>query len=125
MHLNIKPYLVMITLLVFCFSLIAFLRNTRYDYVPAHWMAKNEAAMRVVVFCAFILFGMLAVPVAIKTFLAIQVKIGNGDHRLVQTLSTYAKEIVYGVWIFYMIGICIAVPLMIKYDFFSTATTSQ
>jgi hypothetical protein len=124
MHLNIKPYLIILASIVLGFILIACLRSTRYGYGFYQRMQRNEGTMRVIMFSAFILFGMLAVPVGIKTFLSIQEKIGNGDHHLAKALSRHAREIVYGVWIFYAIGICIALPFMIKNGFFATATNN-
>ena len=67
------------------------------------------------------LFGMLAfslVPLLLRYFISAQIKIGNADLFLIKWLQDHEKGVIYGFWIFWLIGLCIAIPAAIKGGFF-------
>ncbi len=66
----------------------------------------------------FLIIGFAMVPVLIRFFVLLQVKMGNSEHRTVEFLIQNEKYTVYGFWIFYAIGALIAIPAMIA-DFVS------
>ena len=62
----------------------------------------------------FTLFCVLAfslVPVLLDTFLALQVRIGNGGHALVTWLRIHERSVVCSVWGIFCIGLLIAFSL--------------
>ncbi len=66
----------------------------------------------------FLIIGFAMVPVFIRFFVLLQVKIGNSEHRTVGFLIQNEKYTVYGFWIFYAISALIAIPAAIA-DFVS------
>lgn len=62
----------------------------------------------------FVLFCVLAyslVPVLLKTFLTLQVRIGNGGHRVIMWLLGHERAVVYGVWGLFSAGLLTAFAL--------------
>jgi hypothetical protein len=47
-----------------------------------------------------------------------QIKIGNGELFLIQWLQAHEHGVIYGLWSFFVIGLCIAIPAAIKDGFF-------
>jgi hypothetical protein len=62
--------------------------------------------------------GFSIVPLAVKLFIFLQCKIGNAELFLVKFLQSHEQGFVFGVWAFFIIGLCIALPAGIKNGFF-------
>jgi hypothetical protein len=69
----------------------------------------------------FVLFCVLVfslVPLVLRYFISAQIKIGNGEFFLIKWLQAHEQGVVYGFWIFCIIGLCIAVPAANRAGFF-------
>jgi hypothetical protein len=62
----------------------------------------------------FALFGVLSfslVPVLLKTFITMQIRIGNGELNLIKWVREHERGVVYGVWGLFGAGLFIAFAL--------------
>ena len=98
MHLNIKPYLIILASVILILILFGCLRNFVFERQFGEWDQKNEFLIKVVEFAAFMIFGAAAVPVFLKIFLTLQIKAGNGELPLVKLLRQYPMKLMYTVW---------------------------
>jgi hypothetical protein len=80
--------------------------------------SKGATAVKIFYLVLFCVMGFSIVPLAIRFFIFMQVKIGNSELFLVQFLQAHEKGVVLGVWCMLIIGLCIAVPGSIKDGFF-------
>jgi hypothetical protein len=69
-------------------------------------------------FTLFCVLVLSIVPVVLRYFITMQIKIGNADFFMIQWLRAHEKGVVYGFWLFCLIGLCLAVPAVIKDGFF-------
>jgi len=79
---------------------------------------KVRTAVKVFYFALFCVLGFFIVPLAIQFFVTMQIKIGNGDLFLVKWLQAHDLGTVIGVWIMFIIGLCISLPAAIQDGFF-------
>lgn len=80
--------------------------------------SKGVTAVKVFYFVLFCILGFSLVPLAIRLFISLQTRIGNAGSFLVQTIQANEQSVVFGVWILFVIGLCIAVPAAVKDGFF-------
>ena len=62
----------------------------------------------------FVLFCVLAfslVPLVVKAFIAMQIRIGNGELFLVKWVRDHERTVIYGIWGFFGFGLSIAFTL--------------
>ena len=71
-------------------------------------------AVMIFYFALFCVLGFFIVPLALRFFISAQIKIGNGELFLVKWLQAHEVGTVIGVWIFLLIGLCMAIPSAIK-----------
>jgi hypothetical protein len=76
--------------------------------------ARENRVMAIFGFTIFCVLGFSIIPLAIRFFVTMQIKIGNGELFLVKWLQAHETGTVIGVWIFLIIGLCMAVPSAIK-----------
>ena len=76
------------------------------------------SAVMIFYFALFCVLGFSIVPLAIRFFIAMQIKIGNEELFLVKWLRAHEQGFVFGVWIMFIIGLCISLPAAIKDGFF-------
>jgi hypothetical protein len=79
---------------------------------------RGETAAKIIFFIMFCIMGFSMVPLAVRFFVHMQVKIGNSDLFLVKFLLEHERGVVLGVWVFFAIGLCIALMGAIKDGFF-------
>ena len=72
------------------------------------------SAVMIFYFALFCVLGFSIVPLAIRFFIAMQIKIGNEELFLVKWLRAHEQGFVFGVWIMFIIGLCMAIPSAIK-----------
>jgi hypothetical protein len=77
-----------------------------------------ETAVMIFYFALFCVLGFSIVPLALKLFISAQIKIGNGELFLVKWLQAHEQGFICGVWIMFIIGLCISLPAAIKDGFF-------
>jgi hypothetical protein len=58
------------------------------------------------------------VPLFLRLFVKMQIKIGNGEVFLIKWLQRHEQKVVYGVWVMYLIGLMISLPSAIREGFF-------
>jgi hypothetical protein len=119
MHLNIKPYLIVLGSVIFLFILLACCRYFGLEKQLDEWSRKNQGIMKGMVITLFLVFAAAAVPVFLKIFLTLQIRIGNGDLPLVKLLREHAMGMIYTAWIIFALGLVIALPMMIRNGFIS------
>jgi hypothetical protein len=79
------------------------------------WLgAQENRVMAIFGFTIFCILSFSIIPLAIRFFVTMQIKIGNGEHFLVKWLHAHETGTVVGVWIFIIIGLCMAIPSAIK-----------
>ena len=76
--------------------------------------SKENTVMAIFGFTMFCVLSLSIVPLAIKFFVTMQIKIGNTNLFLVKWLQAHEVGTVIGVWIFLLIGLCMAIPSAIK-----------
>jgi len=79
---------------------------------------RCKTAMKIIFFIMFCVMCFSMVPLAVRFFIYMQVKIGNSDLFLVKFLQAHGSGVVVGVWVMFAIGLCIALPAAIKDGFF-------
>ena len=79
---------------------------------------KGITAIKLTYFVLFCVMGFTIVPVALKYFITMQIKIGNGEFFLIKWIQIHERAVIYGFWSLFVIGLCIAIPAAIKDGFF-------
>ncbi len=79
--------------------------------------SKKETILQTFQFVMFCVMGFSIVPIMIRLFVFLQLKIGNAEVPLVQFLQAHEQGFVLGVWCFFIVGLCIIVPGIIKNGF--------
>ncbi len=79
---------------------------------------RGETAAKIIFFIMFCVMGFSMVPLAVRFFVHMQVKIGNSELFLVKFIQAHEAGVVLGVWAVFVIGLCIALPAAIKDGFF-------
>jgi len=80
--------------------------------------SKGITVIQIIYFALFCSMGFALVPIVIRYFITMQIKIGNGELFLIQWLQAHEHGVIYGLWSFFVIGLCIAIPAAIKDGFF-------
>lgn len=75
-------------------------------------------AVKAFYFTLFCILALSIIPLVLNYFISMQIKIGNADVFLIKWLQVHEKEVVFGFWAFCVIGLCIALPAVIKAGFF-------
>jgi len=68
------------------------------------WGTAVVTAAYLALFCAM---AFAIVPLAVRFFIVMQVKIGNGEFALIKWFQAHEQAVVYGFWGMMVIGICI------------------
>ena len=66
----------------------------------------------------FMVLGLALVPLLFKAFLALQIRIGNGEAFPVQWLLSHERSVVYGFWGLIVLGLLMALPAAWRNGFF-------
>jgi len=76
-------------------------------------------AVKAFYFTLFCILVLSLIPLVLSYFISAQMKIGNGDVFLIKWLQVHEKGIVFGFWALCVMGLCIALPAIIKAGFFN------
>jgi hypothetical protein len=79
---------------------------------------RGITALKIFFFTLFCIICYAAVPLLIKAFIVLQLKVGNGESFLVKFVQAHEQAVTYGFWAMCAIGICISLPAAIKEGFF-------
>jgi hypothetical protein len=80
--------------------------------------SRGISVMKVI---QFVLFGLLCfsiVPLVVRAFVVLQLKIGNAEFFLVRWIQAHEQAVVYGFWGMMVVGLCLSLPAAIKEGFF-------
>ena len=76
------------------------------------------SAIQIFFFSLFLVICFTVLPLFIKLFLYMQIKIGHGELAPIKWLQAHETNVIYGLWIFMLIGFSIALKGAIKDGFF-------
>ncbi|MFH1977112.1 MAG: hypothetical protein ABIJ52_16440 [Pseudomonadota bacterium] len=79
---------------------------------------KGITAIKLTYFVLFCIMGFTLVPIVLRYFIAMQIKIGNGEFVLIKWIRAHEQTVIYGFWSMFIIGLFIAVSAAIKSGFF-------
>ena len=68
---------------------------------------RGTAAVTAAYLALFCAMAFAIVPLAVRFFIVMQVKIGNGEFALIRWFQAHEQAVVYGFWGMMVIGICI------------------
>jgi len=80
--------------------------------------AKGIAAVKLFYFILFCVLGFAAVPIFIKYFIDLQIRLGNGDALPIKWLQAHERNVVYGFWGMIVVGLSMALPAAMNNGFF-------
>ena len=69
-------------------------------------------------FCCFCIISFSLVPLVLRFFINMQIKIGNGEFFLIKWFKAHERAVVYGFWGFMLIGLAIIFSLVKPTDLF-------
>jgi len=80
--------------------------------------SNNIIIILIIYFTLFCAAAFAFVPLAVRFFIVMQIKIGNSEFFFIKWLQAHEHAVIYSFWIFMIIGLCIAVPAAVKDGFF-------
>ena len=75
---------------------------------------RGVTAIRIAFFALFCMVGFSVVPIAVRAFVLMQIRIGNAEISLIRLLRAHEQAVVYGIWGVLAVGLCLAVPAAIR-----------
>ncbi|MEE9910616.1 MAG: hypothetical protein K4571_02730 [Deltaproteobacteria bacterium] len=77
-----------------------------------------RTAVKVCYFILFLAIGFSFIPLMLKLFIYMQIRIGNGEFILIKFLHNHEQTVVYCAWGMCLLGLIIALPSAIRDGFF-------
>ena len=68
---------------------------------------RGITAVTIAYLALFCVMAFAIVPLAVRFFIVMQVKIGNGNYFLIKWFQAHEQAVVHGFWGMMVIGICI------------------
>lgn len=84
---------------------------------------EQQRLLLVLWFAVFLLIAFSAVPLMIKLFVHLQIRIGNGEHRVIRWLAGHRWPMTFAFWGVFALGLLIALPTMLREGFFNPEST--
>jgi len=75
-------------------------------------------AIKLFFFTLFCIAALSLVPLAVRYFIAMQIKIGNGEFSLIKWLQAHESTVVFCFWGLCVVGLFLALPAARKAGFF-------
>jgi len=119
--MNPKPFLIIMGVSFGIFILCAVVDGVlqaKYNYSIYDLGPRWSSTMMVFGFVLFLLIGISVVPLALRFFVFMQLKIGNGEFAPIKWLAAHERQAVYAGWGIIALGLAIALPAAIKDGFF-------
>jgi hypothetical protein len=85
-------------------SIVGNIHESRGTLSAATIGANGINAWKLVFFVLFCVLAIALVPLFVRFFITMQIKIGNGEFALIKFFQAHEQAIVYGVWIMIVIG---------------------
>jgi len=109
-----KPFIILFStsfgLILIC-SVIGHLLESSGTLTKENVGPKGTAVIVATYFVLFCVMAFSLVPLLLRAFIAMQIKIGNGGLFLVKWLSGHERAVVYGFWGLFLAGLVIIVAL--------------
>jgi len=119
--MNSKPYLVVFVLafgLIIISAVIGNILESEGVLTAERIGAKGIEAVKSFYFLLFCVMVFSFVPLVIRFFIYLQIKIGNGKFVLIRWLQANEKSVVFGFWGFIIIGFIIIFSFVKLSDIF-------
>jgi hypothetical protein len=119
--LNSKPYLVVFVSafgLIIISAVIGNIFESEGVITVENIGLKGIESVMHFYFLLFIIMVFSLVPLVIRIFIYLQIKIGNGEFVLIRWLQANEKSVVFGFWGFIIIGLIIIFSLVKPSDMF-------
>jgi hypothetical protein len=119
--MNIKPYLVVFVSafgLIIISSVIGNILESEKVLTTDSLGPKGIEAVKIFYFLLFCIMVFSFVPLVIRFFIKMQIKIGNGEFFLIKWFQTHERCIVYGFWGLIIVGFVIIFSLVEPVDLF-------
>ena len=82
------------------------------------WGPRAETVINAIYLVLFFIMGFSLVPLVLRLFITMQIRIGNGEFFPIKWLQANEQAAVYGIWGVYLIGISIVLMLVKPADLF-------
>jgi len=82
-------------------------------------LTEIQLPLQIVFLGLVVALALAFVPVMVKLVIGFQLRAGNGDLALVKSVATRQKAVIWALWILMLAGLAVALPAMIRDDFFS------
>jgi len=79
---------------------------------------KGVAAVKLLFFTLFCVFGFALVPLLIKYFIYLQIRIGNAELAPIRWLQAHERAVVYAGWSLVAAGVALGLPVALRHGFF-------
>jgi hypothetical protein len=113
--MNLKPYLVVFVSafgLIIISAVFGNILESEGVLTTGRIGAKGIEAVKSFYFLLFCVMVFSFVPLVIRIFIKMQIKIGNGGFFLIQWFQTHERRIVYGFWGLIIVGFVIVFSLV-------------
>ena len=118
MQTSLRPFVIILCAVILAFFLIGVLRNFVFAKQIEQFDNRYASVSKGIVFALFFIFVLALVPICLKSFLLAQLKAGNTGSAFVEMLNKHFMKVVYTAWIVFILGLCMALPFMLKDGFF-------
>lgn len=78
---------------------------------------RGIAAVKLFYLILFCILGFATVPLLIKYFIDLQIRLGNGDVFPVKWMQDHELSVVYGFWVMIVVGLSMALPAALRNGF--------
>jgi hypothetical protein len=103
---------------VFGLFILSAVLNGIYGFDEMVVDPQIQTAIQMGYFILFLILGFSVIPLFVRLFVVMQIKIGHGELAPIKFLKENEKVVVYCIWAFLAIGLCIALPGSIEEGFF-------
>jgi hypothetical protein len=117
--MNTKPCLIVFVVTLALVIVSAIIGNIlESNGILVRLSPKTMTTVKAFYFTLFCVLVFTMIPLFLRYFISMQIKIGNAGFFMIQWLQAHERGVVYGFWTFCAIGLSIAVPAAIKSGFF-------
>ena len=116
-----KPYLVVFVSafgLIIISSIIGNILESEGVLTAENIGSDGIEAIMIFYFCCFCIISFSLVPLVLRFFINMQIKIGNGEFFLIKWFQTHERRIVYGFWGLIIVGFIIIFFLVESVELF-------
>ena len=111
--MNIKPFII---IAVSSFGMMIVGSIISNILVSKGYISNPQVEKLIFIFFCilFLALAFAVVPIFIRVFVTMQTKIGNGNLPIIQWIKKNEIKLIYFLWGFFLLGLIIALPAIIK-----------